>query len=77
MVTGRHSCSAPTLNASTVAITQPHVITAMTGHGASKAAGSGGGVGSVWGSIASNLTTPTRRWVVSTAVPAVRRTEIA
>ena len=45
IVNGRHSCRAGTVNANTMAISQPAVITTMTGHGLSKTAGSAGGSG--------------------------------
>ncbi len=43
MVIGRQSCSEVTVKASTAATNQPQVMTTMTGHGASNAAGSAGG----------------------------------
>src|SRR6478609_7894500 len=45
IVNGRHSCRAGTVNANTMAISQPAVITTMTGHGLSKTAGRAGGSG--------------------------------
>ena len=45
IVNGRHSCSAATVNASTVAISHTAAITRMTGRGSSRASGSGGGWG--------------------------------
>jgi hypothetical protein len=44
-VNGRHSYRAGTVNANTMAISQPAVITTMTGQGLSNTAGSAGGSG--------------------------------
>ncbi len=44
-VNGRHSCRPGTVNARTVAMSQPAVIATMTGQGSSRMAGSAGGSG--------------------------------
>ena len=44
-MTGRNSCNEATVKASAAAINQPQVMTTITGHGASSAAGSAGGCG--------------------------------
>jgi hypothetical protein len=45
MVNGRHACKAGTVNANATAMSQPAVITTITGHGLSKPAGRAGGSG--------------------------------
>ena len=51
-VNGRHSCSPDTVNANTVAMSQPAAITTMTGQGLSRMAGSAGGSGATLNNVA-------------------------
>ena len=68
MVTGRQSCSEPTVKASTAAMSQAAVMTRMTGHGRSSAVGSSGGRGASFELITINVADPASRvnWVVFT-----------
>ena len=65
---GRHSCRAGTVNANTIAISQPAVITTMTGHGLSKYAGRAGGSGATPPNLADHAAAKKR-----SAVPRISR----